>query len=178
MASAPAYNPSASTFFMDSGRSVPKTEEELAAEGFVRGMLTFQRSDGSFHFRDDEELKSSLGLSFFGVVLALRQYLAGDKLLEQPRRLLAMAATAVVLLEEQFPTCRALWVLMAGKTSEYVTRNARYGHTGAQLMDEARRNVKCIEPVMKEARDVLKRAEDASELTSAPMSPYGTIIVD
>ncbi len=168
-ASAPVFNPPASTFFMDSGRSAPKTEEELAAERFVRDILTFQRSDGSFHFRDDEELKGSLGPSLFGVVTALRRYLAGDKCPEPTKRLLAVAAAVVALLEEQFAACRALWVLMAGKATDYVTRNARHGRAGRQLLEEARRNVKGMGQVMGEVRDVQARAEDVSVLTSAPI---------
>ncbi|KAL3958659.1 hypothetical protein ACCO45_006821 [Purpureocillium lilacinum] len=154
---------------MDSGRSAPKTEEELAAERFVRDILTFQRSDGSFHFRDDEELKGSLGPSLFGVVTALRRYLAGDKCPEPTKRLLAVAAAVVALLEEQFAACRALWVLMAGKATDYVTRNARHGRAGRQLLEEARRNVKGMGQVMGEVRDVQARAEDVSVLTSAPI---------
>ena len=168
-ASAPVFNPPASTFFMDSGRSAPKTEEELAAERFVRDILTFQRSDGSFHFRDDEELKGSLGPSLFGVVTARRRYLAGDKCPEPTKRLLAVAAAVVALLEEQFAACRALWVLMAGKATDYVTRNARHGRAGRQLLEEARRNVKGMGQVMGEVRDVQARAEDVSVLTSAPI---------
>ncbi|KAK4072838.1 hypothetical protein Purlil1_13231 [Purpureocillium lilacinum] len=168
-ASAPVFNPPASTFLMDSGRSAPKTEEELAAERFVRDILTFQRSDGSFRFRDDEELKGSLGPSFFVVVTALLRYMATDQCPEPTKRLLAVAAAAVALLEEQFAACRALWVLMASKARDYVTRNAPQERAGAQLMEEATRNVKSMGRVMGEVRDVQAWAEHVSVLTTAPV---------
>ncbi|KAH7075142.1 von Willebrand factor type A domain-containing protein [Paraphoma chrysanthemicola] len=160
-ASAPAYNPPASTSLLRDVGAAAKTAEEIAAENFVRGLLAFQRSDGRFEFSHEVTIEATLGSSFLSVVTELNVKLNAFNT--------SVTIALVVLLEEQFQICEGLWTLMVRKAKEYI-RAGSLGSTADELMSEARSRMKSIPPVMNDLDTIPSRAPIATELETAPIS--------
>ncbi|KND91167.1 von Willebrand factor A domain-containing protein [Tolypocladium ophioglossoides CBS 100239] len=165
--SAPVFNPPASSYVIESNRSMPKTEEELAAEELVRGLVGFQMSDGRFVMRDDRDVKEYLGASFLKLLTKLKarlNVLDGDK----DRVEMTATVAVVALLEEQFQGCRALWVLMVGKARDFIAANG-YGGTEEVLLEEAKTGVKQMGSVMEEMERAHELASAVDKVLTAPV---------
>ncbi|KAJ4175810.1 hypothetical protein NW767_015662 [Fusarium falciforme] len=158
--SAPIFNPPASTSLVHNVRPAAKTPDELAAEQFIYRLVHVQLSDGRFSFSDDDSVKTTLGLPFLRLVTSLRSKLISI----DP----AVTIAIVALLEEQFQSCRDLWVLMVRKAADYIT-GCNLGSIVEELQQEARQGVKSMSSVMKEVRDGEAATEAVTELENAPI---------
>lgn len=78
-------------------------------------LLKAQRFDGTFHFSSQAEAEAMLGAE---VTAALR-----DLMSEKFPEVLVYTAAVVVLLERDFTSCQALWVLMRDKASAYLQKH-------------------------------------------------------
>ncbi|XP_044719858.1 uncharacterized protein HRG_06447 [Hirsutella rhossiliensis] len=169
-ASAPVYNPPASTFIVENESTESKTAGELAAERLVSSLLVFQKSDGSFVFNSNEKIKTMLGPSFFQIAAGLKTKLAfGDSATARatvPDAILTVAIVA--LLEEQFQACQALWVLMVRKAKDYISGCTLNG-TAEELVWEAKQDMRTMGSVMDELKDASAAAGGVDELRTAPM---------
>ncbi|PNY26284.1 von Willebrand factor type A domain-containing protein [Tolypocladium capitatum] len=164
---APVFNPPASSYVMESSRSVPKTEEELAAEKLVRHLLGFQKSDGRFVMRDDRDVKEHLGSSFLKLLTKLKARLNGlDG--DQDRVEMTTTVAVIALLEEQFQGCHALWMLMVGKAMDFVAANS-YGGTEAVLLEEAKAGVQQMGSVMDEMERARELGSAVDQVLVAPV---------
>ncbi|POR37423.1 von Willebrand factor type A domain-containing protein [Tolypocladium paradoxum] len=166
-ASAPVFNPPASSYVMESGRSMPKTDEELAAEKLVGHLLGFQKSDGSFVMRDDKDVKAVLGSSFLKLLTKLKARL-NDLDGGKDRAEMTTTVAVVALLEEQFQGCRALWVLMVGKAKDFIAANG-YDGTEEVLLEEAKTGVKRMASVVDEMRRARELASAIDKVVTAPV---------
>ncbi|KAH7152707.1 hypothetical protein EDB81DRAFT_789514 [Dactylonectria macrodidyma] len=165
--SAPIFNPPASTSLMRKVNQSGKTPDEVAAEKFIGRLLLKQTYDGRFSFSEDESIKATFGLPFLLLVISLRGKLNDfDSVL---------AIAIVALLEEQFQSCRDLWVLIVRKAVEYITR-CDLGPVLEELQQEARKSVKSMGSVMRELKQVDSASETAvTELEKAPISDEGIV---
>ncbi|KAL7768446.1 hypothetical protein ACKLNR_002747 [Fusarium oxysporum f. sp. zingiberi] len=160
-ASAPIFNPPASTSFVRNVRPAAKTPDELAAEQLIRQLVLVQLSDGRFSFPDENHVKTTLGLSFLFLVTSLRRKSNSF----DP----AVTIAIVALLKEQFQACQDLWVLMVRKAEDYITR-CNLGAIVEELRHKAREGVRSIGSVIKELKDGEIITEAVIELESAPVS--------
>ncbi|KAJ3548385.1 hypothetical protein NM208_g1043 [Fusarium decemcellulare] len=160
-ASAPIFNPPASTSLVRDVRPVAKSPDELAAEQFIRQLVLVQLPDGRFSFSDDDSVKATLGLPFLCLVTSLRRKLNSFDL--------AVTIAVVSLLEEQFQGCQDLWVLMVRKASDYIT-GCNQGAIVEELQQEARQGVRSMGSVLKELKDGEVATEAVTELERAPIS--------
>ncbi|KAF9767978.1 hypothetical protein IL306_014785 [Fusarium sp. DS 682] len=160
-ASAPIFNPPASTSLVQYLRPAAKSPDELAAEQLIRQLVLVQLSDGRFSFSDEDGVKTTLGLSFLFLVTSLRRKINSF----DP----AVTIAIVALLKEQFHACQDLWVLMVRKAEDYITR-CNLGAIVEELQHEAREGVRSIGSVIKELKDGEVITEAVIELESAPVS--------
>ncbi|KAH6867318.1 von Willebrand factor type A domain-containing protein [Thelonectria olida] len=160
-ASAPIFNPPASTSLVQNVNQTAKTPDEVAAEQFIGQLLLVQSYDGRFVFSDNGSVKAALGLPFLVLVTRLRGKLNDF----DP----AVAIAIVALLEEQFSACRDLWVLMVRKAEDYITRCA-LGPIVEELRQEARQSVKVMGSLIKELKNGDAASETVLELEAAPTS--------
>ncbi|KAF5010898.1 hypothetical protein FDECE_2966 [Fusarium decemcellulare] len=159
-ASAPIFNPPASTSLVRDVRPVVKSPDELAAEQFIRQLVLVQLPDGRFSFSDDNSVKATLGLPFLCLVTSMRRKLNSF----DP----AVTIAIVTLLEEQFHGCQDLWVLMVRKASDYIT-GCNLGAVVEELQQEARQGVRSMGSVLKELKDGEVATEAVTELDRAPV---------
>ncbi|WZH50426.1 von Willebrand factor type A domain-containing protein [Fusarium acuminatum] len=160
-ASAPIFNPPASTSLLQNVNQAAKTPDKVAAEQFIGRLLLVQSYDGRFSFSDDESVKTALGLPFLVLVTRLRGKLNDF----DP----AVAIAIIALLEEQLPGSRDLWVLMVRKAEDYITR-CNLGPIVEELQQEARQGVKLMGSVVKELKDGEAALETVTEIKTAPTS--------
>ncbi|KAF5700264.1 von Willebrand factor type A domain-containing protein [Fusarium mundagurra] len=158
LASAPIFNPPASTSLLQNVNQAAKSPDKVAAEQFI-GRLLVQTYDGRFSFPDNEGVKAALGLPFLAIVTRLR----GKLNLFDP----TVAIAIIALLEEQFSGCWDLWVLMVRKAKDYITR-CNLGPIVEELQQAARQGVKLMGSVIKELKDGEAALESVTELKTAP----------
>jgi hypothetical protein len=157
-ASAPIFNPPASTSLIQNVRAA-KSADELAAEQFVRQLVLVQLSDGRFSFSDDHSVKTTMGLPFLCLVTSMRSKLNYFDT--------AVTIAIVALLEEQFQCCQDLWALMVRKAADYIT-GCNLGTILEELQQKARQGVRSMGSVLKQVQDSMVAIETSTELLSAP----------
>ncbi|RKK76446.1 hypothetical protein BFJ68_g18032 [Fusarium oxysporum] len=159
-ASAPIFNPPASTSLLWNVRAA-KSADELAAEQFIRQLVLVQLSDGRFSFSDDHSVKTTMGLPFLCLVTSMRSKLS----YLDP----VVTIAIVALLEEQFQCCQDLWALMVRKAADYIT-GCNLGTILEELQQKARQGVRSMGSVLKDVQDSMVVIDTSTELLSAPNS--------
>lgn len=112
------------------------TVDTVAGRAFVKKVIQYQQSNGSFVFPSDDKIMAVLGDEFYGKLT--------NALADVPR-IIAVTALLLELLEAQFEPCRGLWVLVVDKARTFVESQAgelkklKGAMTPAEVLAQARR---------------------------------------
>lgn len=117
------------------------------AEQFVRRVVWFQISDGRIEFPSIADAELTLRPEIFRLV--------EDLLAQDADFTTAVTMVIIVLLQERFMKCEALWLLMVDKAKAYIRSQGGYhGPRGNfSLMEGARISVRLIQNLSLETRD-------------------------